>query len=77
MPPQSTAVDVSLVAQGDRTILQITHQELPLDAVHAHRTGWEHYLPRLAAAATGADPGPDPWCDVTVAAQALGQAPPL
>lgn len=23
--------------------------------------GWEHYLPRLAAAASGGDAGPDPW----------------
>ena len=26
-----------------------------------HASGWEHYLPRLAAAASGADPGPDTW----------------
>lgn len=25
--------------------------------------GWDHYLPRLGIAATGADPGPDRWQD--------------
>jgi uncharacterized protein YndB with AHSA1/START domain len=72
VPPQSTAVEVSLAPQGDGTLLRIAHRELPKDAVLQHRAGWGHYLPRLAAAATGADPGPDPWRDVIVAAQALG-----
>jgi hypothetical protein len=26
-----------------------------------HATGWNHFLPRLGLAATGADPGLDPW----------------
>jgi hypothetical protein len=25
-----------------------------------HEVGWRHYLPRLATAAEGRDPGPDP-----------------
>ncbi len=25
--------------------------------------GWDHYLPRLTVAASGADPGPDPWAE--------------
>ena len=26
-----------------------------------HAEGWAHYLDRLAAVASGRDPGPDPW----------------
>ena len=26
-----------------------------------HATGWNHFLPRLALAAAGTGPGPDPW----------------
>ena len=26
-----------------------------------HMEGWEHFVPRLVEAATGRDPGPDPW----------------
>ena len=28
-----------------------------------HATGWDHFLPRLATAVSGADPGPDPWLE--------------
>ncbi|MFI6360206.1 hypothetical protein ACIBJF_48520 [Streptomyces sp. NPDC050743] len=28
---------------------------------HAHEEGWTHYTGRLAVAAAGGDPGPDPW----------------
>jgi uncharacterized protein YndB with AHSA1/START domain len=62
MPPQSTAIDVSLTPDGDATILRLTHRRLPsAPAVALHSAGWEHYLPRLAAVAAGDDPGPDPW----------------
>ncbi len=44
---------------GDGTILRLTHRGLPPDARPMHVAGWEHYIPRLAVAATGADPGPD------------------
>ena len=28
-----------------------------------HARGWDHYLPRLAAVASGGDPGLDPWIE--------------
>ena len=28
-----------------------------------HAAGWQHFLGRLIRAATGDDPGPDPWRD--------------
>jgi uncharacterized protein YndB with AHSA1/START domain len=61
MPPQSTAVEVSLTPAGESTVVRLVHRRLPDTGVGFHRAGWDHYLPRLAAVASGADPGPDPF----------------
>ena len=61
VPPQSTAVEVSLTPDGDGTIVRLTHRRLPATAVPLHTGGWQHYLPRLASAAAGEDPGVDHW----------------
>lgn len=61
MPPQATTVEVSLVPDGESTVLRLVHRRLPPVASDFHRGGWEHYLPRLEIAAAGGDPGPDPW----------------
>ena len=61
VPPGSTIVEVSLEPDGDGTVVRLVHRDLPEDAREQHRQGWEHYLDRLAAASSGADPGPDPW----------------
>jgi uncharacterized protein YndB with AHSA1/START domain len=60
MPPQSTAVEVSLTPLGDQTVVRLVHRGLPEAATEFHRAGWDHYLPRLATVAAGGDPGPDP-----------------
>jgi hypothetical protein len=40
------------------------HRGLPRTAAaDSHARGWDHYLPRLATAASGTDPGVDPWID--------------
>ena len=70
---RSTAVEVSLTPDGDGTLVRLTHSRLPEGAVAFHRAGWDHYLGRLAAAATG-DPGPDPWADLSVVARAIRAA---
>jgi uncharacterized protein YndB with AHSA1/START domain len=59
VPPESTTVEVLLVPDGEATIVRLAHSRLPARATEFHRTGWRHYLGRLASAATGADPGPD------------------
>ena len=59
IPPGSTTVEVDLMAEGDGTRVRLTHRGLPPDEVAIHRLGWDHYLPRLAVAAEGGDPGPD------------------
>jgi uncharacterized protein YndB with AHSA1/START domain len=61
VPPASTAVEVSLTPGDGETIVRLAHRRLPAAAVEFHRVGWEHYLGRLAVAAEGGDPGPDPW----------------
>jgi uncharacterized protein YndB with AHSA1/START domain len=61
MPPQSTAVEVSLTPYEDGTVVRLVHRRLPSVAVAFHSGGWRHFMDRLALAATGGEPGPDPW----------------
>lgn len=70
LPPGSSTVEVTFTPDGDGTLVRLRHFGLtgPLKAEHA--MGWEHYVGRLAVAAGGRDPGPDPF-----AAQSMGQAP--
>jgi uncharacterized protein YndB with AHSA1/START domain len=75
VPPQSTEVEVSFTPEGEATIVHLVHRRLPnAPAVAFQRAGWEHYLPRLAVAATGADPGQDPWWDLETATRAVRDA---
>lgn len=44
------------------TLVRLVHSNLATDESRsAHGHGWEHYFERLAVAAAGGDPGPDPW----------------
>jgi uncharacterized protein YndB with AHSA1/START domain len=61
MPPQASAVEVSLTPVAGETVVRLTHRRIPATAADFHRGGWDHYLPRLAAAASGRDPGRDPF----------------
>lgn len=62
VPVGSTTVEIELVSDGDGTTLRFTHTGLPsAEAAQSHAHGWDHYLERLALAARGGDPGPDPW----------------
>jgi len=62
VPPGSTTVEFELVPHDDGTLLRLRHHDLPgAGATASHRRGWDHYLPRLAVAATGREPGLDPW----------------
>lgn len=57
--PGSTTVEITLHPEGDKTRVRLVHPGLPDDAISDHTGGWDHYLARLATAATGGDPGPD------------------
>ena len=61
LPPGSTTVEIRLRADGDGTLLELAHRDLPPDEAPQHDLGWGHFLARLAVAGAGGDPGPDPW----------------
>jgi uncharacterized protein YndB with AHSA1/START domain len=61
LPPGSTTVEVVLRADGDSTVLELIHRNLPPDELPKHGIGWRHFLDRLVIAAGGDDPGGDPW----------------
>jgi uncharacterized protein YndB with AHSA1/START domain len=53
IPPGSTEVAITLIADGDETLVRLVHRGLPEDAVNDHGDGWQHLLGRLATVATG------------------------
>jgi uncharacterized protein YndB with AHSA1/START domain len=60
-PPGSSTVEVTLTPDGDGTLVRLVHSSLPTpESAEAHGHGWDQYMPRLAIAAAGGDPGPDP-----------------
>jgi uncharacterized protein YndB with AHSA1/START domain len=61
LPPGSTIVEITLRAEGRGTLLELIHRNLPPEELAQHGVGWGHFLARLAVAAAGEDPGPDPW----------------
>jgi uncharacterized protein YndB with AHSA1/START domain len=50
-PPGGSAVEVTLVADGDGTIVRLRHSGLSAEERASHGQGWDHFLPRLAVAA--------------------------
>jgi uncharacterized protein YndB with AHSA1/START domain len=61
VPPGSTRVEVTFIAEAGGTRVVLRHHDLPTDEQRAHhRGGWEMYLSRLAIRTGGGDPGPDP-----------------
>ena len=61
VPPGSSLVEIDLIERDGGTLLRMTHTGLPnTEQCASHARGWAHYLGRLAVAAPGGDPGPDP-----------------
>ena len=54
-------VEVTLVPDGAGTRLRLVHRGLKPEKSAGSAAGWTHYLARLAVAARGEAPGPDPW----------------
>lgn len=54
-------VEVTLSPDGKGARLQLIHRGLKSDKSAGSAAGWTHCLSRLAVAARGEDPGPDPW----------------
>ena len=44
-------------------IVRLRHSGLPEAAREIHGQGWDHFMARLAMAAAGKDPGPDPMAE--------------
>ena len=65
VPPGSSTVRIELEPAEGKTIVTLTHSGLPSDETGLHRMGWDHYLARLEAIASGDDPGPDSGLDAT------------
>jgi uncharacterized protein YndB with AHSA1/START domain len=61
IPPGSSTVEITLVPDGDGTIVRLKHRDLPTEARASHADGWEPAGARRAVAAAGGAPGPDPW----------------
>jgi uncharacterized protein YndB with AHSA1/START domain len=58
--PGTSTVEITLKVDGNGTLVRLVHRDLPNEeSAKSHGHGWEHYLARLAVAATGGDPGPD------------------
>jgi len=60
VPPGSSRVEVTLEPDGDGTLVRLRHLDLPEASREIHGQGWDLYLGRLAVAAPGGDPGPEP-----------------
>lgn len=65
LPAGASTVEFLLAATDQGTRLELVHSQLPDTAVAGHRDGWQHFVPRLALAAAGTDPGPDHWRPMT------------
>jgi uncharacterized protein YndB with AHSA1/START domain len=64
--PGASTVEILLAPEGDGTRLRLAHRDLPSpESAARHRGGWEHFTTRLAVAASGGDPGADPWATAT------------
>jgi uncharacterized protein YndB with AHSA1/START domain len=59
--PGSSTVEIDLTPDGGGTALRFVHNLPDAESAASHRQGWDHYLPRLELAASGGDPGDDPW----------------
>jgi uncharacterized protein YndB with AHSA1/START domain len=53
LPPGGSTLEVSLEPEGTGTRVSIVHDGLPGPEQELHAQGWAHYLPRLAAVASG------------------------
>ena len=60
LPPGASTVEVRLSPADGGTLVELEHRDLPATEVAGHRSGWNHYLARLATAGTGGDAGADP-----------------
>lgn len=61
LPPGASTVEFILTPIAGGTRVDLLHSGLPEPRLTGHADGWTHFLPRLAVAATGHEPGADDW----------------
>jgi uncharacterized protein YndB with AHSA1/START domain len=61
LPPGASTLEVTFTPDAGGTLVEVVHRDLPDLQAEGFRRGWDHFLGRLVAAASGGDPGPDPW----------------
>ena len=71
-PPGSTIVEITLLPDGDGTLVRLVHSGVPDEIRAGSAGGWDHYLARLMVAAEGGNPGPDPWAESADATEGRG-----
>jgi uncharacterized protein YndB with AHSA1/START domain len=63
--PGATRVEISLVPDGEGTLLRLRHSQLSSEATREfHVWGWNLTLDRLASVASGGEPSPDPFAQL-------------
>ncbi|MEZ5669450.1 MAG: SRPBCC domain-containing protein [Alphaproteobacteria bacterium] len=68
--PGASTIEVTLTAENDGTRVRLFHRGLSGSVAERHNHGWAHFMERLQVAASGGDPGPDPWAKPAAAAGA-------
>lgn len=63
LPPGTSLVEVDLAEAAAGTLLRLVHHRLPGQLRALHDEGWASFLERLAAIASGREPGPFPQGD--------------
>lgn len=61
MPPGATRLRVTFEPRGPITRVELEHTGLAPSEAAKHAIGWPHFIARLGVAASGGNPGPDPW----------------
>lgn len=56
LPPGTSTVEVVLVADGDETVVTLTHRDLPAGRRPSHQEGWERHLGTLVGTSLSQDP---------------------
>jgi uncharacterized protein YndB with AHSA1/START domain len=65
VPPGTSTVEVTLLPDGDGTLLRLRHSGLPTERTcRFHGWGWDSTVERLIVVAEGGDPGPGPFPDL-------------
>lgn len=74
LAPDASTVTVTVEPVLDGTRVTVQHTGLTPQQQERHAVGWDHYVDRLARAATDGDAGPDEWVAVPEPMDELGAA---